>query len=85
MTIAVLYGFRRRGSTYFHLSGFDPEYARFSAGKLPLAHAIRHAIAEGRTVFDFLSGQEAYKYQWGARDYPTFQITFEAARKTADL
>ncbi len=38
------------------------------AAHYELAHAIKCAAAEGFREVDFLRGQEAYKYEWGAVD-----------------
>jgi CelD/BcsL family acetyltransferase involved in cellulose biosynthesis len=72
--IAALYAFSHRKRTYFYLSGFDPEYGRFSIGTVLLGHAIEEARNQGSDEFDFLRGQEAYKYRWGARDQATFTM-----------
>lgn len=50
-------------------SGIDPAAYRISPGIVLMAHLIRHAIEEGRyEIFDFLRGDEAYKYQLGGSD-----------------
>ncbi len=50
-------------------SGFDVRWSRFGVGTLLIAHAIREAIQEGASEFDFLRGGEAYKRrQWAAVD-----------------
>jgi CelD/BcsL family acetyltransferase involved in cellulose biosynthesis len=50
-------------------SGIVPEkYAHLSPGIVLLCYNIRHAIEQGRTVFDFLQGNEEYKYRMGAQD-----------------
>ena len=33
-----------------------------------LAYLIQHSIAEGLKVFDFLQGDEEYKYRFGSQD-----------------
>jgi CelD/BcsL family acetyltransferase involved in cellulose biosynthesis len=71
--VAVFYGFHHRTHTYFYLAGFDAEFSKVSPGKLILAYAIERAVREGATVFDFLRGREAYKYEWGAEDTPAFR------------
>jgi CelD/BcsL family acetyltransferase involved in cellulose biosynthesis/GNAT superfamily N-acetyltransferase len=53
---------------YYYLAGFNPELEKLSPGTLLIGHAVQEAIAEGCRVFDFLSGQESYKYLWGAVD-----------------
>ena len=71
---AAFYGFHAAGRTIFYLSGFDPAFARYSPGKLVVAHAIEQAIArDAARAFDFLRGAEAYKYAWGAVDEPLFR------------
>jgi len=62
--VAALYCFRFRERFYYYLGGFDPTLSRHSLGTILMAHAIREAIAEGCAVFDFLRGNEDYKYRW---------------------
>jgi len=55
--------------TAYYLGGFDPEFARWSPGTVLTAHAIRTAIErDGSRRFEFLRGDERYKYAWGAKD-----------------
>jgi hypothetical protein len=68
--LAVYYGFAAKGRSYAYLGGFDPLQPRLSPGMQVSAHAIEQAIAEGVTSFDFLRGEESYKYAWGAVDRP---------------
>ena len=70
--IAVLYGFAAKRRFYYYLGGFDPGLPQVSPGTLILGHALQAAAAEGMEAFDFLRGQEAYKYHWGATDRPTW-------------
>jgi CelD/BcsL family acetyltransferase involved in cellulose biosynthesis len=67
---AVHYGLRAGDRAFFYLGGFDPEFGALSGGSLAIAAAMERAIAEGASTFDFLAGQEAYKYRWGAVDRP---------------
>lgn len=70
--IAVIYGYRVCGRIYSYLSGFDPEYARKSVGAISIGYAVERAMQNGCHAFDFLQGQEAYKYTWGGRDLPCY-------------
>jgi len=65
---ASLYGFAHNQKTYFYLGGMNPDFAKHSPGMILVGHAIETAIAEGHREFDFLRGQEDYKYKWGARE-----------------
>ena len=64
---AVLYVFHTGGDAYYYLSGFDTQLSRYGLGTVLTGEAIRVAITEGCTVFDFLRGAEPYKFRWNAR------------------
>lgn len=64
-TVASLYCFSYTGVGYYYLGGFDPDLSRYSIGTLLTAHAQEEALREGCREFDFLRGQEPYKYRWG--------------------
>lgn len=70
--IAVIYGYHVWDRVYSYLSGFDTEYARSSVGTITIGYAVERAMACGCDAFDFLQGEEAYKYAWGARDQACF-------------
>ena len=56
-------------------SGHDHrDYADLSPGIVLLAYSIRHAIEQGYQRYDFLRGDEAYKYRMGGRDTPVMNI-----------
>jgi CelD/BcsL family acetyltransferase involved in cellulose biosynthesis len=63
---AALYCFTAGGRGYYYSGGFQPEMARFSPGTLLTAHALEDAVRAGAGEFDFLRGDEPYKYRWGA-------------------
>ena len=50
-----------------------------SPGILLFAHGLQMAIAERKQVFDFLRGNESYKYEVGATDVDVLMITVPAA------
>lgn len=57
-------------------SGYDPRsHAHLSPGIVLLAYCIRQAIELGRARFDFLQGDEPYKYRFGARETKVYRLT----------
>jgi len=62
--LAALYCFAFRDRYYYYLGGFEPDLHRYSLGTILTAAAVRQAIEEGCTSFDFLRGNEAYKERW---------------------
>lgn len=49
-------------------SGFDMRFSSYSPGWVLLSYLIQHAITERKTHFDFMRGDETYKYRFGAVD-----------------
>jgi CelD/BcsL family acetyltransferase involved in cellulose biosynthesis len=54
----------------FWNAGVDAEARDLSPGVLLAARCIQLALERGRGGFDFLRGNEPYKYEWGATDEP---------------
>lgn len=66
---AALLSFVYDGRLLVYNSGYDPEsYAELSPGIVLTAHVIEDAIRRGLRIFDFLQGNEVYKYRFGAQD-----------------
>lgn len=63
--VAALYGFSTGRRCQSYQSGIDPSWSRFSVGMLMLGISIRQAILTGHVEYDFLRGEEQYKYHWG--------------------
>ena len=68
------------GTTYAaYNSGYHPNYGSLSAGIVLFADRIRSAIQRGYVAFDFLRGNESYKYRFGASDHPLSQFVVRCA------
>ncbi|MCB8984293.1 MAG: GNAT family N-acetyltransferase [Ardenticatenaceae bacterium] len=73
---AALFNFDYRDRIWVYNSGLDPEaFGALSLGVVLTAKAIEHAIENGRADFDFLRGNETYKYRFGAQDTEIFRLT----------
>lgn len=56
-------------------SGLDHQtFGQFSPGIVLLAYNIQYAIERGYRYFDFLRGDEEYKYRLGGQDSSVFQL-----------
>ena len=58
---------------YLYNSAYDPAYSELSVSLLLEVFCIRDAIAGRKRRFDFLSGNERYKYDLGGQDVPIYQ------------
>lgn len=61
---------RAKGALHFAFGGRDRSVTTPPPGFLLHCATIRAAIAEGYRIYDFLKGNEAYKYDFGAVDRP---------------
>ncbi len=58
-------------------SGFRPDYQYYSPGWVLLSYLIQHAIKIRKTHFDFMRGDETYKYRFGAVDSFVMKVRAE--------
>jgi CelD/BcsL family acetyltransferase involved in cellulose biosynthesis len=72
-------GFSFEGSYSLYNSAFDRRWQQLAPGMVLVAEDIRHAIEEGCSVFDFLKGDYAYKYRFGARRRAVKRLTVARA------
>jgi CelD/BcsL family acetyltransferase involved in cellulose biosynthesis len=72
--VAAVFTFVADGRMLVYNSGYDPAYAHVSAGMVLVGMMIEDAARLGLTVFDFLRGNEAYKYRFGATDTPIWRV-----------
>jgi len=77
--VHALAGFASGGTCYFYNAGMDPEARDLSPGIVGTATYLRDRIERGDRRFDFLRGDEAYKYEWGANDVRLTRLVIEPA------
>ncbi|HEV2339857.1 MAG TPA: GNAT family N-acetyltransferase [Patescibacteria group bacterium] len=75
--VASVFLFKNNEYMLLYNSGYDPEYRNLSVGLLIQAFLIKKAIEQKKKVYDFLRGNERYKYDLGAKDMRLFSITIE--------
>ncbi len=73
--VASTFAFTRGDRVLLYNSGLDPEYRHLSVGIALHAADIQEAIGEGAQLYDFLRGNEPYKYDLGGRDTPIYTLT----------
>lgn len=75
--IAIYYGFSDGRRAYAYFGGFDPRFELIGPGTILIGEAIEDAVRDCLLEFDFLRGQEPYKYKWGARDRPHYILCWQ--------
>jgi CelD/BcsL family acetyltransferase involved in cellulose biosynthesis len=69
--IAALAALLQNQVLYYYIGAFDPDQGKLGPGNLMILRVLEFAARAGYHSFDFLRGQEAYKYRWGAQDQKT--------------
>jgi hypothetical protein len=71
---ACVMGFADATGYYLYNSAYDAGLAEASPGVVLLGTMIEKAIEEGMPRFDFLKGDETYKFRLGARERPLTDV-----------
>lgn len=74
--IAAMLIFDYGGHYDLYNSGFNPDFSSLSPGQVLTAYTIKDAIENGRTLYDFLRGNEEYKFRLGGIPKPIFDLNF---------
>ncbi len=86
--MAVSFSFNFRSTIYMYQSNAHgpDEVMRCSPGLLIRSAAMVHGIGEGMKVFDFMRGDEAYKYrEWDAVNVKNWLIRSRSPRRAGTL
>ena len=71
--VAIIICFDYNDTVYLYNSGYDPEDNYLSVGLLSKVLCIKDSIERGRKRFDFLKGDESYKYYLGGKGVPLYR------------
>lgn len=78
--VASYLNFDYQGRILVYNSGLEPgRHAQLSPGIVLLAYVVEHAIEQQRRVFDFMRGDEPYKYDMGGQDTRICRLTIRRA------
>lgn len=62
--LAICIGFKKNRRFIYYSTAYDPEFAKFSPGKLLVNKLINYLIENRYKEFDFGIGEEYYKTEW---------------------
>lgn len=68
---------KRKKTILFYITGRDEEWTTPSPGLILHGYCIRKAIADGFRLYDFLRGNEPYKYMFGVEEHRIGCIEFK--------
>lgn len=64
--VAVSLTFYYAGRVYLYNNAYAPEYSQLSVGLIAKIFSIKDALEQGYQIFDFLRGDETYKFHLGS-------------------
>lgn len=74
--VAAMLIFDYNNQFLLYNSGFDPsQFKHLSTGTVLTGYTIQEAVEQKKTVYDFLRGDEEYKFRFGAVAKPVFDVT----------
>ena len=82
---AGLYCFEYNHKMFAAIIGFDPNYSKYSVGNLLFLKVIQRCIEKKLTEFDFMKGDEPYKFGWTKKYRRNLNIRFINKRLTSRL
>lgn len=71
---ACLFSYSQDDGIYLYNSAYDPDLSHASPGVAIIGTMIETAISEGLPRFDFLKGDEEYKFRLGAETRPLYRV-----------
>ncbi|OGU10954.1 MAG: hypothetical protein A2075_04005 [Geobacteraceae bacterium GWC2_58_44] len=69
------YGFLHNSRFHWYKPGYDVSWSKYSPGKVHVAYLIEECIRNGTRYFDFLYGDESYKYSWAPTDAKLYSLS----------
>jgi len=76
---ATTLSFKYNNTLALYNSAYSLRFQRYSPGVLLVAYIIREAIASGIQTFDFMRGDERYKYDLGGQDTRVMHLVLSRA------
>jgi CelD/BcsL family acetyltransferase involved in cellulose biosynthesis len=74
---AIIMALRNSTTIFGYLSAFDPCFERFELGHELVARALEYAYSQHYCWWDFLRGEEQYKFDWGAERIAKSRVIIE--------
>lgn len=79
--VAAQYDFIYNGKIFNHSVGFNPEWSKKTPGNVLILKILEDAIERKVKEYDFLRGDERYKYHWTKTDRKTYDIAIWRTKK----
>ena len=72
--ISAVFALKIKDVFYYWIPSFDPDYIKYSLGKLSIYMLLQQCFKLGYKRFDFMIGDEEYKLRWTNRRFNNYCI-----------
>jgi CelD/BcsL family acetyltransferase involved in cellulose biosynthesis len=76
--VAILLALRNGTTLYSYITAYDPAYKKYGFGHELLARIFQYAATRGYRRWNFLRGEEPYKFEWGAEAIPKVRVVLQS-------
>ena len=83
--VAVELNLEYEGKMYCHIKGFDPDYYKYRVGSLLTLKVLEECIEKGISEYDFMQGDEVYKFEWTDRFRQNMNVKWVNKRLSSNL
>ena len=81
--VSAVFSLRCGNSFYYWIPSFDNTIRSVSLGKLHIKCLIENCFSDGTDWFDFMGGEEPYKFQWTDETYELSRYQIHRSRISA--
>lgn len=81
--IAAQYCLEYNQKMHYGLGGFDPAYSSYSVGNLMIMKVLERCIEKKIKEYDFMRGQELYKFSWSEKYRRNLDTKFVSKKLTS--
>ncbi len=79
--VAALFGYLQNRRFYYYQAGFDPTFQQYSVGMVLMGKILEYCFRKKYVEFDFLRGQEPYKFKWTEKTRQTWCLEVALTRR----
>ncbi len=72
--VSAFFGFYFCDRVFFYQMGHDPEFEKYSLGSTIIYESINEAFQKKCVEYNFLQGDERYKYSWSNKERKLFDV-----------
>lgn len=83
--ISAVFALKYKKNFFYWIPVFDPEFLKYSPGKVHIQMLLKKCFEEGYREFDFMRGDEPYKYKWADGSVSSYEVKIYKSKSRCRL